>query len=776
MRSRSFLTKLTVFGFLLCTLPVLFIGYFSYATSSSEIQKHVNKGNTQLLIQINANVEQIVTTVNHTLNQVINSTVLQNAMRSPLTVNDFKLYNDLRNELRHMQSFDTQLEDVVLLNEKQNWMVKNSGLYRFDEYAYNKELSELLHGQTNNAWLLTPSNWFYSEENANSVSCPFDLSLVKRLPVNSLAPSSLIMANIPACSLQSVLQNETDGRSDTIMVLDDQNRILLHPDSSLIGQPVSAAGFDRIDAIGPTSGQFKAEVDNQSYSVAYYRSPYNGWTYLSFTSIAGLTKESDKIGLYTLSVCLLMLLMMMLFAWLGSRRIYSPIQKLLKQIDDWLPGAKRAGSDEFQVIGEQIQRLFQSHSRLEGEIRQHLHQVRTFYLIRAFQGSVKKSQLTEQLSRFGYRQQLDEWQAMAVITLQIDSLEGTRYDKSDGDLLLFAVCNMIEELIKPPDRLAPVVIDQTVVLLYGSAANESRAFNSTLYRVTESLQSRIQEILELTVSIGMSLPFESVKQLAIAYREALDALKHRLKLGEGIVIQYGNVNAGKHYMKNNYPVLAESELIDAIKLADRERAKELLERVLRPVFDADLSPQEYQIPLARLLNALLMAMQESGIGLHQIRHDQSSIFEEMIKLNTVPEIEDWFWTGIVLPLIRIFRDRQQSQYHNISEKIIDLVQRHYDTDLSLEECATRLNYNANYLSSVFRKETGVSFSEYLTAYRFGMAKRWLTDTGMPVKDIAARLRYNNPQNFIRSFRKLEGLTPGQYRDKFAKDSGMSLGS
>ncbi|MFD1904159.1 AraC family transcriptional regulator [Paenibacillus rhizoplanae] len=37
---------------------------------------------------------------------------------------------------------------------------------------------------------------------------------------------------------------------------------------------------------------------------------------------------------------------------------------------------------------------------------------------------------------------------------------------------------------------------------------------------------------------------------------------------------------------------------------------------------------------------------------------------------------------------------------------------------------------------------------------------------MPVKDIASRLRYNNSQNFIRSFRKQEGMTPGQYRDSF----------
>ncbi|MNW64183.1 Melibiose operon regulatory protein [compost metagenome] len=94
-----------------------------------------------------------------------------------------------------------------------------------------------------------------------------------------------------------------------------------------------------------------------------------------------------------------------------------------------------------------------------------------------------------------------------------------------------------------------------------------------------------------------------------------------------------------------------------------------------------------------------------------------------------------------------------------------MIHQDYDKDLTLEQCALKLHYNANYLSSVFRKETGCSFSEYLTKYRFNIAKKWLDESDLTVKDIAARLRYNNPQNFIRSFRKYEGITPGQYRER-----------
>ncbi|MNN90450.1 DNA-binding transcriptional regulator AraC [compost metagenome] len=58
----------------------------------------------------------------------------------------------------------------------------------------------------------------------------------------------------------------------------------------------------------------------------------------------------------------------------------------------------------------------------------------------------------------------------------------------------------------------------------------------------------------------------------------------------------------------------------------------------------------------------------------------------------------------------------------------------------------------------------MTFAAYLARYRHQIALQWLKETDMPVKDIAARLQYNNPQNFIRSFRKLEGVSPGKYRD------------
>ncbi|MNF16137.1 HTH-type transcriptional regulator YesS [compost metagenome] len=57
----------------------------------------------------------------------------------------------------------------------------------------------------------------------------------------------------------------------------------------------------------------------------------------------------------------------------------------------------------------------------------------------------------------------------------------------------------------------------------------------------------------------------------------------------------------------------------------------------------------------------------------------------------------------------------------------------------------------------------MTFSEYLVNYRMTLAKEWLENTNMKVSDISDKLNYSNTTAFIRSFRKVVGITPGQFR-------------
>ncbi|MEH7800401.1 helix-turn-helix domain-containing protein, partial [Bacillus pumilus] len=182
------------------------------------------------------------------------------------------------------------------------------------------------------------------------------------------------------------------------------------------------------------------------------------------------------------------------------------------------------------------------------------------------------------------------------------------------------------------------------------------------------------------------------------------------------------------------------------------------------IFSKNAGPHEYHIALARFLNNLIELMHLLGIELFEVE-DNKMLYDTIFEFKTFEDTEAWLKHEIIRPIIDQLGAREESQYKNISEKIIHIIHQEFDSDLTLDEIATRLHYNPNYLSSIFRKEMDISFSEYLSSYRHHVAKNWLVETDMSVKEISEKLKYKNPQNFIRSFKKLEGTTPGKYRDQ-----------
>ncbi|GIP40613.1 putative HTH-type transcriptional regulator YtdP [Paenibacillus sp. J31TS4] len=750
---------------------MLALGLFSYLKLSSTIEAQAEQSDIPIMNQMNGNIEQVLKTLDYSLNRISDSSVMQDVLYRSMTYMDFQLYNDLRREFGHLQSLDMKVTDVLLVNASESWVINNRGLYGLDQFPEKDHLLSFFSLPYNSNWILHKNGELGSRD-TQSYTCSNTIVLVKKLPLNGSDKRALVFAHIPVCSLAKMMGEETDTRH--VMILDENYRIVAHPNEDLIGKSVLETGYMKetdLERITEHQGQFTSEAKSASYSVTYSRSEFTKWTYVSFTELGELKKASRPIGWFTLYTCLAIIAVSLGFVVLGSRRMYTPVQGIVKAITDSLPVRDAArGSkhrSEFQMIEDFIQNLFASNSSLKSELERHTQQVSVFFLINLFSGKVPKHEIEDRLEQYGYLEQIQNWGRLAVLTLEIDSIEDTKYGASDYELLMFAVNNIVEECIPPQSRLTPVVVDRTQATLVGFSGMDEEAFDSHLYQLTELIQKNVRLFLDLDVSIGISLPFTSPRHARRAYREGQEALMQRLKLGKGIIVPYANLNAGKHTLIFSYPKHLQNELIDSIKLADEERAHALLKQWLDEVLGKERSPQDDQISLIRLLNDLMIVMQESGIQLEATDPQGRSVHEELLQLYVSQEIEAWFRGRILAPMLQVFRDRRDSQYHNLSEQMIDMIQKEFDTDLTLEECASRLHYNAFYLSNVFKRETDMTFSEYLSMYRFQMARKWLTETDLPVKDIASRLRYTNPQNFIRSFRKHEDMTPGQYRAKYS---------
>lgn len=91
------------------------------------------------------------------------------------------------------------------------------------------------------------------------------------------------------------------------------------------------------------------------------------------------------------------------------------------------------------------------------------------------------------------------------------------------------------------------------------------------------------------------------------------------------------------------------------------------------------------------------------------------------------------------------------------------ISTHYAEPLSLAQVCHRAGMSPNYFSVLFKKQTGLNFSDYLTMYRIEQAKLLLTETSLQVQDIAERVGIPDYKYFAKLFRKSSGLSPSDYR-------------
>lgn len=97
--------------------------------------------------------------------------------------------------------------------------------------------------------------------------------------------------------------------------------------------------------------------------------------------------------------------------------------------------------------------------------------------------------------------------------------------------------------------------------------------------------------------------------------------------------------------------------------------------------------------------------------------------------------------------------------------VIAYIHAHYAEDITLSDAADGVYLNAAYLSRLFKKETGKTFSDYLTEVRIEAAMRLIESSNLFIYEIARQSGYRNLKYFYKVFKKVKGYSPNELRRK-----------
>jgi AraC-like DNA-binding protein len=301
-------------------------------------------------------------------------------------------------------------------------------------------------------------------------------------------------------------------------------------------------------------------------------------------------------------------------------------------------------------------------------------------------------------------------------------------------------------------------------------------FNQTLSQ--EAIKSRISAFMHAVrgsiqennfyVQVGVGRVKSSFVDIFHSYKEALRSINFAKYLDSS-----QNENASQEIIyhtafNSEYVKVQIEQITAAAAVGDEAGALVKVKQIIDWITGSSHTQSELTFGFQTFMDILYEMHLQYGIA------DNDPIFVDVgenIDFKSLQDPEDM--TGHVEAacsrhvsiLCKYFSKRQNKLIYQ-AQKYID--ENYANGFLSQNDVADHLGVNASYLSTLFNTVLQTRFTEYLNIRRVEKAKKHLTQMDMSIKQITSQDGFNSVQNFMRVFKRFVGLSPGQYREKFAR--------
>lgn len=229
-----------------------------------------------------------------------------------------------------------------------------------------------------------------------------------------------------------------------------------------------------------------------------------------------------------------------------------------------------------------------------------------------------------------------------------------------------------------------------------------------------------------------------------------------------------------HYQHFDIPFIEsyltqENALVQAVSLGQTQTAEELLSKITAFPFH-ELSPEmlrnlkNYAITLDTLLRK---TAEFNNINTHQIISTSSKLHQKIEHCSS-PEACYTLLRETVRKYCILNKNHTMMEYSPLIQQTIKLVDADLTADLSLHTIAKRLNINASYLSTQFKKVMGTTYTEYVQRKRIEHSIFLLNTTPLQVQTIAQYCGISDLNYFSKLFKKYMSLSPTAYRKEISK--------
>jgi len=285
-------------------------------------------------------------------------------------------------------------------------------------------------------------------------------------------------------------------------------------------------------------------------------------------------------------------------------------------------------------------------------------------------------------------------------------------------------------------------------------------------QVRQAVESSLTAIRKLpgvaaatNVTFGLSLPYGELVDTHQALREAMEAIWLRYSKGTGKVIEWekGHVLSAS-YLKNleNY----KRKLKKACALLDINTFQQTIKEF-------------FSLPKRILASMETRALlYEVELYMYEVNRDPIAEFSDVALVHKairdahkkVATLEEYF-DCYTVHFTSLFKDiiKHTPKNNKMIREAEYIVKESISKEIRLSDVADQIGLNAIYFSHLFKKTTGINFTDFVIRCKINAAKTYLTQEKNKIEAIAASTGFSDAKYFSKKFKEKEGVSPSEYR-------------
>lgn len=292
-------------------------------------------------------------------------------------------------------------------------------------------------------------------------------------------------------------------------------------------------------------------------------------------------------------------------------------------------------------------------------------------------------------------------------------------------------------------------------------------YSYILLNLARKIRGKVKEIKEISLTTGIDFcPYPSIQKWKEISQHAIVAQRRKFFEGKDrdyFFLSEGSNNSPSFSLLSKSYFEVQQKLLNAIITGDLKEAEELSVGLVEDIFKYNIGRLFYlRIRLIEAGILIVCNLIELGLPEPEIFQILTEFNEKINSLHDFINLAETFYS-----LTRNLTElavKLDYKLNPIILKIKELVESSEDlSDLNLNKVSRMVNANYSYVSRLFKKELGVSFTEYINRERMKRAIPLIFDKQKSIEDIAINAGFRDMQHFERVFKNFYNCSPLHYR-------------